>query len=84
MSALIVDVREQHEYKQVHVAGAINVPLSKDDEYFQHKVVDRDTEIIVYCRSGSRSGMAVAYLRSIGYRHVTNGVNQEAIEGRHA
>ncbi len=84
MAKLIIDVREPHEYAGSHVAGAINIPLNeiargsaKLDE------VELDTEIVLYCRSGGRSGMALAALKEQGYTNLTNGINQAVVENNH-
>ena len=80
MSTVIIDVREPAEFKQSHVTGAVNIPVTTMDGNSQLETVSKDAEIIVYCRSGARSQMAQQYLISLGYTHVTNGVNQERVE----
>lgn len=80
MSRVIIDVREPGEFKQGHVKGAINIPVTAMDGNSQLETVSKDAEIIVYCRSGARSQMAEQYLMSHGYTNVTNGVNQERAE----
>jgi len=69
---VIVDVRSQWEYEMEHIPGAKNIPLEeisfKLDEFrtFNHPVV-------LYCRSGNRSGMAVSILKQNGVAEVYNG-----------
>jgi phage shock protein E len=71
-STIIVDVRSPWEYESQHIPGALNIPLEqipyKTDEFksFQHPVV-------VYCRSGARSGMALGMLQQNGITNVYNG-----------
>ncbi|MEA1982836.1 MAG: rhodanese-like domain-containing protein, partial [Campylobacterota bacterium] len=62
--ALIVDVRTVEEFKSRHIQNAINIPVQKLDKLYSS--LPKDREIIVYCRSGSRSSMAAGYLRKKG------------------
>lgn len=75
----IIDVREPYEYAESHVESAINIPLASIDKDTTKKF-NRDDELIVYCRSGSRAAIAVQILQQLGFMHVTNGVNQQALE----
>ena len=69
--AFLVDVRTPEEFESGHVHASVNIPLDE--------VTDRLDEfsgkdhIIVFCRSGSRSGMAKAILAQAGITNVTNG-----------
>lgn len=80
MSTVIIDVREPAEFKQGHVTGAINIPVTTMNGNSQLETVSKDAEIIVYCRSGARSQIAQQYLVSQGYTNVINGVNQERVQ----
>ena len=68
--ATLVDVRSAREFDAVHPRDAINVPprMIKQDELG----LDRDTEIMVICLSGSRSARAARDLVSLGYTNVSN------------
>ncbi len=80
MDRIIIDVREPFEYKMGHVRGAINVPLSKLMN--GSKALDGtngDSEIILYCNSGSRSGVATNILKSMGYANTINGINKSNV-----
>jgi len=63
---VIIDVRTESEYKSGHLKEAVNIPVSEISsiEY------DKDTKIIVYCRSGSRSANAAKMLSEMGYSKV--------------
>lgn len=67
---VIFDVRTAKEYEAGHVPGAINLPhsdvVARVDEYASFK----DREVIVYCRSGKRAGMAEADLVAAGFTNV--------------
>ena len=62
--ALIIDVRTKEEFKDGHIKQAVNIPLQNLEKYYQY--IPKDKEIIVYCRSGSRSSMAAEYLKEQG------------------
>ncbi len=71
-TATIIDVRESFEYFFGHVKGAANIPLSsipsRVDEFRK-----MDQPIILYCRSGNRSGQATSFLKANGIKQVYNG-----------
>lgn len=69
--ALLVDVRTPQEFSAKHLNGAINYPLDTVTTAFKDVAKDRD--IVVYCRSGNRSGQAAQYLTQSGYSRVHNG-----------
>jgi phage shock protein E len=63
MSRLIIDVREPIEFKMGHVKGAINIPPSKLMAGAEKlRDVPKDTELILYCRTGSRSAVSMNIL----------------------
>ena len=68
----MVDVRETGEFASGHYEGAINIPLgiitAKLDEFRA-----MSGPVVVYCRSGNRSGMAVSLLKQAGLSEVYNG-----------
>ena len=68
----IVDVREPHENTEFNIGGTL-VPLGKIqtmqlDDLEEHK----EDELIVYCRSGNRSGQACLILEMAGFTNVKN------------
>jgi rhodanese-related sulfurtransferase len=62
--ALIIDVRERHEWKAGHAPGAKNIPLSQLRSRAHELAPDR--RYVAVCRSGSRSRSATAQLRGAG------------------
>ena len=68
----IIDVRTPEEFAGHHVPNAINIPL---DEVAQriNELKELPKPIIAYCRSGNRSGMAVAILKQNGIAEAVNG-----------
>jgi phage shock protein E len=71
-STTVVDVREINEFALGHFEGAINIPLGiiplRLDEF-----KSMNGPIVVYCRSGNRSGMAMNLLKQAGLSEVYNG-----------
>jgi phage shock protein E len=70
--ALLVDVRSPEEFNQGHLSGALNIPIDHLDDHLDAFGDDLDREIVVYCRSGRRAGIAVGTLEASGYDNVTN------------
>ncbi len=69
--AYLVDVRTPEEFSSGHVKGSVNIPL---DQLPQH--LDKfkgKSHIVVFCRSGNRSGQAKAFLNQQGFTNVING-----------
>lgn len=62
---IILDVRTEEEYNEVHIAGAINIPVDEIDENIN---LDKNKLIFVYCRSGNRSSIASKKLEDLGYK----------------
>jgi rhodanese-related sulfurtransferase len=63
--ALIVDVRDPHEFAADHIEGAINLPLGELRRRFED--LPRASEIWLYCGVGQRSYYALRFLRQRGY-----------------
>jgi len=76
--ALLVDVRSPEEFVQGNVKGSINIPV---DQILNHLDKFRDqNEIVVFCRSGMRSGLAKSTLEKNGFTNVTNGGTWQSVE----
>ena len=67
---LLIDVRSPQEYKESHLDGAINLPLYDIEQKAQEQIKRKDTSIIIYCQSGSRSRRAMQILRQEGYENL--------------
>ncbi|MBU2911837.1 rhodanese-like domain-containing protein [Vibrio splendidus] len=68
--ALVVDVRTPAEFEQGHLDNAINYPLSEVATHFAD--IEKDQLIVLYCRSGNRSGQAYQFLRTQGFTQIHN------------
>lgn len=69
--AFLVDVRTPQEFAEGHVPGSVNIPL--DEVSNQVSKFKNKTNIVVFCRSGNRSGQAKTILEQNGFTNVTNG-----------
>jgi sulfur-carrier protein adenylyltransferase/sulfurtransferase len=69
--AVVVDVREQHEFDSGHIPGAVLVPRSYLETRIENAVKDKDAHVILYCQSGNRSAFAAETLeKELGYSNV--------------
>jgi molybdopterin/thiamine biosynthesis adenylyltransferase/rhodanese-related sulfurtransferase len=70
---VLVDVREQHEYEESHIPGAIHVPRGHLESRIEGKVGDKSSPVVLYCASGQRSALAAHTLQSLlGYDDVAS------------
>jgi rhodanese-related sulfurtransferase len=68
----LVDVREPHENAEFNIGGVL-VPLGKVQTMQIEDIEDlKNEEVIVYCRSGNRSGQAALMLETFGFTDVKN------------
>lgn len=77
-----VDVRTPEEYAAGHVEGAINIPHTEMQERYAELEPYRGEEIVVYCRSGRRSGIAKGILDGVGFENVVNGGGLQDLQAR--
>lgn len=69
---LLVDVREESEWAQGRVAGAIHLGKGVIERDAEAALPDKDAEIILYCGGGFRSALAADNLQKMGYRRVVS------------
>ena len=67
---IIVDAREQSEYDEGHIKGAIVIPYTEIEQKAEEMLPDKEQLILVYCRSGRRSKIAAKSLANMGYTNV--------------
>jgi molybdopterin/thiamine biosynthesis adenylyltransferase/rhodanese-related sulfurtransferase len=69
---VFLDVREQNEWDLGHVPGALHLPRAQVAGKVQQEIADKSRRVVVYCARGSRSAVAGAELRALGYERVEN------------
>jgi molybdopterin/thiamine biosynthesis adenylyltransferase/rhodanese-related sulfurtransferase len=69
---LLVDVREQDEWSEGHLPGAIHVPRGNLESRIERAAPDRAQSIVLYCQSGARSAFAAKTLEELGYENVVS------------
>lgn len=67
---IIVDAREQSEYDEGHIKGAIVIPYTEIEQKAEELLPNKSQLILVYCRSGRRSKIAAQSLANMGYKNV--------------
>lgn len=68
--AVIVDVREDSEWNEGHIPGAIHIPLGQLNERLPELKLYKDSTVITQCKSGGRSAKALDILKSAGFSKV--------------
>jgi rhodanese-related sulfurtransferase len=68
--AALIDVREDHEWKAGHAAGAEHLGKGIIERDVEQKFPNKDTHLILYCGSGYRSALAADVLQTMGYTNV--------------
>lgn len=68
---ILLDVREQSEYEEGHIPGAVCIPQGLIETQAPEILTDKEQMIYVYCRSGNRSKTAAQKLCDLGYTNIT-------------
>jgi phage shock protein E len=66
----VLDVRSPEEFKEGHVPGAVNIPY--DQMAARLAEVPKDKDVVLYCRSGRRAGIAAEVLGNNGYTRLSH------------
>ena len=69
---LFVDVREQDEWDEGHIPGAVHVPRGHLESKIEAAAPDKAQPVVVYCAGGSRSAFAAKTLEELGYENVAS------------
>ena len=67
---VIIDARTQAEFDEGHIGNAILIPEYEITDRAEKEIPEKDTLILVYCRSGRRSKIAADALAQLGYTNV--------------
>jgi adenylyltransferase/sulfurtransferase len=65
----LIDVREEYEYDEANMGGHL-IPLAELPARYEE--VDKTKDVVVHCRSGKRSELAIQFLESMGYSNLYN------------
>jgi len=72
-STVLLDVRTPGEFTSGHLEGAVNIDVQSSDFDAQVSLLDPEAPYVVYCRTGNRSGQAIARMEALGFTDLTNG-----------
>ena len=67
---IIVDVREEGEYKKGHIADAINIPVASIENQIKKIELYKQDDVIVVCHTGTRSASACSNLMKLGFEKI--------------
>jgi phage shock protein E len=76
--AIVIDVRTKEEYDIKHYKNALNIPYDVIENHLKELEQYKEKPIILYCRSGRRSGIAKQILEKYGFKRVINAVNLDS------
>jgi len=74
-NCLVIDIREDYEEPKWEAPNVVNIPISSLENY--RNQLDENKEIVLFCQSGQRSALALAYLKKEGFiqlSHLENGI----------
>lgn len=69
---ILVDVRTSEEYRDGHLEGSVNIDYFSDDFSNEIKQLGLETPIVLYCRSGNRSGESMSIMYDLGFVELRN------------
>lgn len=67
---VVLDVRTPAEYEDGHIEDAVLLPVDEINAKAEEFLLDKDANILIYCRSGRRAKKAAMKLVDLGYSHV--------------
>ena len=71
-AVVVLDVRTPEEFAAGHIPGAINLSHDQIEARLDELAPFRDRPLVVYCRSGRRTGLALAILETHGYTRLAH------------
>ena len=66
----LVDVREEHEWRAAHAAGAIHLSKGIIERDIETAIPDKNARLVLYCGGGYRSALATDNLQKMGYTNI--------------
>ena len=81
-SDVLVDIRTEDEFKAGHIEGAVWIPRGFIEFRLRKLTTDPDANVVLYCKNGGRSALAVVAMMDMGYKniHALKGGFQEWVE----
>jgi phage shock protein E len=76
---IYLDVRTDQEWEQEHIKGATHFSLDRL-KAAEVPLISKDTNVLIYCRSGSRAQEALGILQTAGFSSVTNAGGLEGLK----
>jgi len=70
--SILLDVRENNEYKEGHIVNSIHIPMSEVKNRISELDKYKNSQVIVSCRSGHRSSRTCALLKKSGFNNIFN------------
>ncbi len=67
---ILVDVRTPEEFSIGHLNGAVNINFKKQTFPDYINAINKEEPVLIYCRSGNRSGKAALVMQSLGFKEV--------------
>lgn len=81
--ALVIDVRTEGEFSSGHLDNALHIPYDQIEGRATELQSHKEKEIVLYCKSGRRSGIAAQTLAKLGFKNVHNiGGYEELIKNK--
>lgn len=80
LKPVIIDVRSKAEFIFGHHPDAHHLEYSTISDTIGRLQLNKDTPIVLYCRSGRRASLAKSDLEKLGYSNVVNGINLATME----
>ena len=68
----VLDIRTPEEFTTGHISKAINIDYKASNFESELKKLDRNQSILMHCRSGRRSGLALETFRKLGFQHIVH------------
>ena len=70
--AILVDVRTEDEYNSGYIENSLNIDYFSNEFSVNADKLDKNTPIILYCRSGNRSSMSANKISKLGFSEIYN------------
>jgi rhodanese-related sulfurtransferase len=67
---IVIDVREREDHAKGAIPGAVNIPRGILEHSIDQVTTDKDKKLVLYCGGGSRSALAAASLKKMGFKNV--------------